>query len=131
MFTRCCGHHNSQHVVVNVSFFFFLQVFMAANVHTQSDFTPSQLEVYVVSTRNQSLQAFVEAEGDKYYSPAYPQHTLDRVLESKTIAWKQANHGKDSFKIGDKIYIPGRTAARDQWLANLRTQLQTTLNSQS
>lgn len=92
-----------------------------ANLQSATDYAHA-LRVYVVSTRDQSLDEFVRAEGDAHgvdYSSGitgYSTLTPGQQMGAKAGMWREANPGRDSFEFGDTIVIPGRVEACMAWL---------------
>lgn len=87
---------------------------MAVNVQSlSSGIRPPELDSYVVSVDEQTLEQFVNIVGRHYYSAP------DRSLETEMKEWSKANFGKKKFGIGDKIFIPGKAQARAEWAKKL------------
>lgn len=75
-----------------------------ANVWSPHRELASKLESFLISTRDQSLEEFVESGYDREFIP------YDREFSNaeKVELWKTANNGRRYFHIGQKITIPGR-----------------------
>lgn len=87
---------------------------LMANVYTPTLAT-SELQCYLVSTRDETLADFVNRGDDS----AFFTYTGHVIAKDKVQLWTQANNGKDTFRIGDKINIPGRAEARTASLDQL------------